>query len=637
MKKEKFYVTTAIDYVNAAPHIGHAYQKIVADVLARWNKILGNDVLFVTGTDEHGKKIQESAEKAGIPVKKFVDSIVPKFKDAWESLNIEYDRFIRTTDSDHKKVVEEFIVTCEKNGDIYKGNYSGLYCTGCEQYYTDKEFEDNICPDHNRPLEEIKEETYFFKLSNYTDKLLELYEKNPEFIQPKSRRNEIINRVKEGLHDLSITRTSFDWGIPFILDKSHVTYVWFDALINYYTATREKGREDFWGRPTLHLLGKDNTWFHTVYWPAMLMSAGIELPKETFNHGFLTFNGQKISKSLGNSISPVELVNKYSSDTVRYFVCRHFSFASGEDGDFDEEAVVNRHNGELSNKLGNLVSRVSGLIEKIGLEKCDNSLKFNFDKTNKLMQSFEIDKALNEIFAYIDLCNEYVQDKKPWETKDKKVLYEISDAIKKISILLYPFIPETSEKIAKKFGGYEFTIEEFEKPLDENIKITKGENLFERIEYVSSPLTKGHENLLMQASLPKAKDIKLSGKSNDKKVKKVEKIEGIMEATFEDFMKLKFRVAEIKKAEDIEGADKLFKITLDVGKKIGEKIVCAGMKEYYSSKDLVGRKVVYFSNLKPRKMRGIMSEGMLLAAFTKDNKIVNLLNPGKIPNGSLVG
>jgi len=350
MKKEKFYVTTAIDYVNAAPHIGHAYQKIVADVLARWNKILGNDVLFVAGTDEHGKKIQESAEKAGIPVKKFVDSIVPKFKDAWESLNIEYDRFIRTTDSDHKKVVEEFIVTCEKNGDIYKGNYSGLYCTGCEQYYTDKEFEDNICPDHNRPLEEIKEETYFFKLSNYTDKLLELYEKNPEFIQPKSRRNEIINRVKEGLHDLSITRTSFDWGIPFILDKSHVTYVWFDALINYYTATREKGREDFWGRPTLHLLGKDNTWFHTVYWPAMLMSAGIELPKETFNHGFLTFNGQKISKSLGNSISPVELVNKYSSDTVRYFVCRHFSFASGEDGDFDEEAVVNRHNGELSNK-----------------------------------------------------------------------------------------------------------------------------------------------------------------------------------------------------------------------------------------------------------------------------------------------
>lgn len=622
MKKEKFYVTTAIDYVNAAPHIGHAYQKIVADVLARWNRLKGNEVLFVTGTDEHGKKIQESAEKAGVPVKKFVDSIVPKFKEAWKLLDIEYDRFIRTTDSDHKKVVEEFILKCEKNGDIYKGNYSGLYCTGCEQYYTDKEFPDNICPHHNRPLEEVKEETYFFKLSNYTDKLLELYEKHPEFIQPKSRRNEIINRVKEGLRDLSITRTSFDWGIPFVLDKSHVTYVWFDALINYYTATREKGREDFWGSPTLHLLGKDNTWFHTVYWPAMLMSAGIELPKTTFNHGFLTFNGQKISKSLGNAINPVELVKKYGSDAIRYFVCRHFPFASGEDGDFDEEALVNRHNGELSNKLGNLVSRVSGLIEKIGLEKCENSLKVDFKKINKLMENFEIDKALNEIFAYIDLCNEYVQDKKPWETKDKKVLYEIADAIKKISILLYPFIPSTSKKISSKFGGYPFTLEELEKPLSEDVKITKGENLFERLDYISPP---SHPK-------SKAEGIKLSGKPNKEK-----KIEGIMEATFEDFMKLKFRVAEIKKAEDIEGADKLFKITLDVGEEIGERVVCAGMKEYYKSEDLVGKKVVYFSNLKPRKMRGVMSEGMLLAAFTEDNKIVNLLNPGEIPNGSLVG
>lgn len=613
--KEKFYVTTAIDYVNAAPHIGHAYQKIVADVLARWNRLLGSEVLFVTGTDEHGKKIQESAEKAGMPAKEFVDSIVPKFKEAWKSLNVEYDRFIRTTDVDHKKQVDEFILKCEKNGDIYKGDYSGLYCTGCEQYYTDKDFEDNICPHHNRPLEEVKEETYFFKLSKYTDKLLELYEKHPEFIQPKSRRNEIINRVKEGLRDLSITRTSFDWGIPFVLDSNHVTYVWFDALINYYTATREKGREDFWGIPTLHLLGKDNTWFHTVYWPAMLMSAGVELPKATFNHGFLTFNSQKISKSLGNAISPVELVKKYGSDTIRYFVCRHFPFASGEDGDFDEKAVINRHNGELLNKLGNLVSRVSGLIEKIGLEKCENSLKFNFDKTNKLMKSFEVDKALNEIFAHIDLCNEYVQEKKPWETKDKKVLYEIADSIKKISILLHPFIPSSSKKIAEKFGGYDFTLEELENPLSESIKITKGENLFSRIE------------------LEKPLEFK-------EKVKKAEKPEGIMtmaEATFEDFMKLKFRVAEIKKAEDIEGADKLFKITLDVGEEIGERTVCAGMKAYYKAEELVGRKVVYFANLKPRKMRGVLSEGMLLAAFTEDNKIVNLINPGEIPNGSLVG
>jgi methionyl-tRNA synthetase len=478
---EKFYITTAIDYVNAAPHIGHAYQKIIADILARWNKVLGKDVLFVTGTDEHGKKVQESAEKSGMETKAFVDSIVPKFKATWKSLNIDYDRFIRTTDEDHKKVVEEFILKCDKKGEIYKDKYSGLYCTGCEQYYTDKEVENNLCPLHNRPLEQIEEESYFFKLSNYEKELLELYKKHPEFIQPKIRRNEIVNRVKEGLHDLSITRTSFDWGIPFPLDKSHVTYVWFDALINYYTATREKEREDFWGEPTVHLLGKDNTWFHTVYWPAMLKSAGISLPRVVFNHGFLKFNGKKISKSLGNAISPQVLVEKYGADSIRYFVARHFPFASGGDGDFEESALVERHNGELSNKLGNLVSRVTGLIEKNGMGECESSLKVDFDKINNLMENYEVDKALNEIFSFIDLCNEYVQDKKPWETKDTKVFYELADAIKKISILLYPFIPETCKKIAEKFGGWEFTIDELNKPLDPKVKVEKGENLFVRI------------------------------------------------------------------------------------------------------------------------------------------------------------
>src|SRR6056297_742823 len=543
MAKEKFYVTTAIDYVNAAPHIGHAYQKIVADVLARWNRLIEKDVLFVTGTDEHGKKVEESAKKAGFAdVKKFVDSVVPKFKEAWKVLNINYDRFIRTTDEDHKKIVEEFILKCNDSGDIYKGNYSGLYCTGCEKFYTEKEAEKGICPLHNRTLEKVDEESYFFKLSNYKDFLLKLYEEHPKFIQPKIRRNEIFNRVDEGLRDLSITRTSFDWGIPFILDKKHVTYVWFDALINYYTATREKGREDFWGEPTVHLLGKDNTWFHTVYWPAMLKSAGLPLPKTTFNHGFLTFNGQKISKSLGNAISPQELVKKYGADSIRYFVCRHFPFASGGDGDFSEEALVDRHNGELVNKLGNLVSRVSGLIEKNGIEVCENSLKFNIYGVKKLFENFEIDKALNEIFSYIDSCNEYVQEKKPWETKNKKVLYELADSIKKISILLFPFIPSTSEKIAEKFGGWEFTLEEFEKPLGE-VEVVKGENLFSRIE------------------VEKIEDLK------NEKVNKKERIDGIMttgEINFEDWSKLDIRVAEIKKAEEIEGADKLYKFTLDV-------------------------------------------------------------------------
>ncbi|MCK4997822.1 methionine--tRNA ligase [Candidatus Pacearchaeota archaeon] len=614
MVKDKFYVTTAIDYVNAAPHIGHAYQKIIADVLARWNKLSGKDVLFVTGTDEHGKKVQESAEKAGVEVKEFVDSIVVKFKEAWKSLNIDYDRFIRTTDEDHKKVVEEFIQKCNDKGEIYKDKYTGLYCTGCEQFYTEKEVENNICPMHNRPLEKIEEESYFFKLSNYTEELLKLYEKHPEFIQPKTRRNEIINRVKEGLRDLSITRTSFDWGIPFPLDNSHVTYVWFDALINYYTATREKDREDFWGEPTVHLLGKDNTWFHTVYWPAMLKSAGLDLPRATVNHGFLTFNGQKISKSLGNAISPQVLVEKYGPDSIRYFVCRHFPFATGEDGDFDEAALVERHNGELSNKLGNLISRVSGLIEKNGMEKSERTLDVDFDKINSLMENFEVDKALNEIFAFIDRCNEHVQNEKPWETKDKKVLYELAEAIKKISILLYSFIPDTCKKISEKFGGYEFSFEEFENPLVE-VDVVKGENLFSRID---APENKVKPNL---------------NKSEEPK----EIMENVTTIQFDDFIKVELKVAQIKEVEEIPKADKLYKLTLDDGSADG-RTICAGIKEFYSMDELKNKKIIIVANLAPRKLRGIESRGMLLAASNKDHSVVSLISPDKdIEAGSLVG
>jgi len=449
---EKFYITTAIDYVNAAPHIGHAYQKIVADTLARWNKLQGKDVLFVTGTDEHGKKVQEAAEAAGKKPKAFVDEVSKEFVKAWKVLDIDYDRFVRTTDSDHAKIVKEFIEKCNEAGDIYKGEYSGNYCTGCELYVTDKDLVDGKCPVHpNREIETISEETYFFKLSNYQKFLLDLYK--TDFTMPKIRRNEVKKRVEEGLNDLSITRTSFDWGIPFPLEKGHVTYVWFEALINYYTATREKGREDFWGQPTVHILGKDNTWFHNVYWPAILKSAGIELPKQTINHGFLTFNGQKISKSLGNSISPVTLVEKYGVDAVRYFCLRHFSFASGSDGDFSETSLVERYNNELANKLGNLVSRTSALAEKHGIENGEEKLlkKLNLKTIEKYFDEFKVDRALDEIFAFIDICNEYIQEKKPWETKDQKVLGELVEAIREIAKLLSPFIPESAEKISKIF------------------------------------------------------------------------------------------------------------------------------------------------------------------------------------------
>ncbi len=445
MANKKFYITTAIDYVNAQPHVGHAYQKIIADALARWHKLKGEKVRFLTGTDEHGKKIAISAKEAGKKPKEFVDSISKKFKEAWKNLNINYDRFIRTTDADHERFVQEFVKKVEK--DIYKGKYEGYYCTKCEAYYTEKDLENGCCPIHETKIEKIKEESYFFKLSKYQDKLLKLYKEHPEFILPKERRNEIVNRVKEGLQDLSITRTNFSWGIPFPLDKKHVIYVWFDALLNYLS-----GADGFWPAD-LHLLGKDNGWFHAVIWPAMLLAAGYELPKTIFIHGFLTFNGKKISKSLGNTISPNKLVDKYGADSIRYFVCRHFVF--GEDGDFDEKALVDRHNNELADKLGNLISRVASLIEKHGTEKTENKLikKLKLKEIEKHLENYEIDKALNEIFAFIDVCNEYVQEKKPWETHDKKVLWELSESIKEIAILLFPFIPETSEKITKQFSA----------------------------------------------------------------------------------------------------------------------------------------------------------------------------------------
>lgn len=482
--KNKFYVTTAIDYVNAEPHIGHAYQKIIADILSRWYRIRGLNVWFLTGTDEHGKKVQRAAEKQGKSPKDFVDEITEKFKKAWKALNIQYDRFIRTTDKDHEEIVKEFIKKCNKSGDIYKGRYEGYYCTDCEAYYTERDAPELRCPIHGKKLEKLGEESYFFRLSKYRDFLLKLYEENPEFILPESRRNEIVNRVKEGLNDFSITRTSFDWGIPFPLDNKHVTYVWFDALINYVSGAGKS--QEFWPAD-VHLLGKDNTWFHTVYWPAMLKSAGYELPKTTFNHGFLSFNGQKISKSLGNSISPHVLVDKYGSDTIRYFCARQFPFASGEDGDFREGVLTERHNNELVNKLGNLVSRVSSLTEKYGIKKVNNKLvkKLKLKDIEKNVNNFEIDKALNLIFEFIDECNEYVQNKKPWEAENKsEILYELANSIKAIAILLWPFIPNACEKIAEQFDFKvgEGTFKEIEKSLSDKAKIKKQGILFKKIE-----------------------------------------------------------------------------------------------------------------------------------------------------------
>lgn len=533
--EKTFYVTTPIYYPNDKPHVGHAYTTIACDVLARWNRLLGKEVFFLTGTDDHGKKIQQTAEKAGKTPKQFTDELIPEFKNAWKSLNLSYDKFIRTTDKEHEKVVQEVLKKCDEVGDIYKGEYEGFYCVGCEAYYTEADAPGFICPVHKKPLEKLKEESYFFKLSKYQKKLLELYEKNPEFIQPNFRKQEIVNRVKEGLKDISITRTSFDWGIRFPIDNEHIVYVWFDALLNYYSATREKGKEKFWPAD-VHVIGKDILWFHAVYWPAMLFSAGIKLPKTIFAHGWWTFDKEKISKSHGKVISAPELISIAGVDSARYFLLREIPF--GEDGDFSETALIDRHNNELANKLGNLVSRVAALAEKYGIEKTtlkklpkwvkdgiknnktnlsgrlgESKLEQNkiisgkhlgllveiekgklkefvfenpsqlsayvIEEIRKKIDEYKFDKALNDIFLLVDYCNWYIQEKKPWETRDKKVLYELANAIKDIAILLYAFIPETCEKIAASFN-FEIDFKTLEKPLKVS-KIEKGEILFRKI------------------------------------------------------------------------------------------------------------------------------------------------------------
>ena len=439
--------------------MGNAYQKIIADVLARWHKIKGEDVWFLTGTDEYGKKVQGSAKEAGKSPKEFVNEVSVKFKQAWKDLNIDYNRFIRTTDKDHHKVVQDIIKKCNENGDIYKGVYEGFYCTECEAYYIERDAPGLICPIHKKPLEKLKEESYFFRLSKYQKFLLELYKKHPEFVLPDKSRKEVTNRVKEGLKDLSISRTSFDWGVPFPLDKKHVTYVWFDALLNYYSATRKKGKEKFWPAD-VHLIGKDIIWFHCVYWPAMLISAGIKLPKKVFAHGWWTFDKEKISKSLGKVINIDELISIAGVDSARYFLFRETVF--GEDGDFSEKALIRRHNNELANKLGNLISRVSALIEKNGCEKNSKYKVPNITTEEKkhfedLMEKFQFDKALSTIFIYIDAFNKFIQEKKVWEInkKDEKkaILYNLKEGILKIAELLSPFIPESAEKIKKQFSS----------------------------------------------------------------------------------------------------------------------------------------------------------------------------------------
>lgn len=587
MAKKKFYVTTAIDYVNAKPHIGHAFEKVLADAIARWQRLNDKEVFFLTGTDENAQKNSEAAKEAGIPTQKFVDKNSKFFKQLCETLNISNDGFIRTTEKKHKDKAKQIFEKVYEKGDIYKGKYEGLYCSGCEAFLTEKELVDGKCPEHRKAPKKISEEAYFFKLSKYK-KQIEKFVKG--YIVPVSRKKEILSRLKEeGLRDLCVSRQNLDWGIDSPIDDKFKIYVWFDALINYLSGSEENWPAD------IHVVGKGINWFHSVIWPAILLSAEIELPKKLLVHGYLTFNGQKISKSLGNAIDPTELTKKYPVDTIRYNLLRGSTF---EDFDFSEEELVDRHNNELANKLGNLISRTSALAEKYGIEKPKSELikKLNTKKIEQHFENFEIDKALTEIFKFIDLCNEYIQDKKPWETKDKKVLGELVESIREIAKHLSPFIPETAEKIQN---------------VVKTDKIKKAPALFQKIE---------KEKINKQP-----------------KVNEIMKESNLAEAKFEDWERLDLRVAEIQSVEEIKGADKLYKLTLDVGE-LGTRVVCAGIKEFYKKKELEGMKIILFANLKPRKMRGIESQGMLLAASNEEHTKVTLIAPtGDIENGARVG